>query len=295
MPRASSLLGILALATTLALASPAAQADDAGRAAYVTRAAVPAWHRPWPCCVKIEVEAFARVGEARGFLQTPRGGTPGTTSRRRPTLSELDAQGAGELGVRIRALFRRSELFLEGSALSLAGNDVLDEDLVSQGTTFPAGTLVDSSSALGIWRLGYRYRFDVRTGRRGALQIRPGVGATGLWVDYRLDGYRFARADRSYFHVAPHVDVALEWRPCVTSRWWLSASVGQTLPFLMPDSNQMNLFDANVRVNFDFAKRWTVFLETGYRSIDWHDAQAVENHVQVDYGPFIGAGLAFRF
>ncbi len=295
MVRLSVLLAIVALVLASNPGARDARAESTLTPEMVTRAAVPQWHRPWPCCVKIDTEVYARVGKARGFLQTPKGGRPGTTSSRRPNLREMDAQGAGELGFRLRATYRRSELFIEGSALSLSGYDVLAEDLVSQGSRFPAGTLVDSSSALGIWRLGYRYRFDVRTGRRGGLQIRPGIGATGLWVDYRLDGSNFARADRSYFHVAPHVDLALEWRPCVTSRWWLSGSVGQTLPFLMPDTNQMNLFDANVRVNFDFAKRWTAFLETGYRYVDWHDAQTVENHIQVNYGPFIGAGLAFKF
>ena len=261
----------------------------------VTRAAIPAWHRPWPCCVKLEVEVYARAGKASGYLQTPRGGQPGTSSVRRPTVGELDAEGAGEIGFRIRALYRRSELFLEAGGLSLAGCNVLGEDLVSQGSLFPAGSSVDSSSGLGIWRLGYRYRFDVRTGRRSGLEIRPGAGLTGLWVDYRLDGSNYAVADRSYFHVAPHVDLALAWRPCVTSRWWLSGSVGQTLTFVMPETNQMNLFDANLRVNFDFAKKWTAYLETGYRTIDWHDAQPMENHIHVKYGPFVGLGLSFQF
>lgn len=259
------------------------------------RAAVPAWHRPWPCCVKIEAEAFVRAGPVRGFLQTPNGGQPGTTSPRRPSLSETGADGAGEAGLRIRAIYRRSELFLEGSGLSFGGDDLLGQDLVSQGSDFPAGTFVDSRSGLSLFRLGYRYRFDVRTGSRGGLQIRPGIGVTGLGVGYRLDGANGARADRSYFHMAPHIDLALEWRPCVTSRWWLSGSVGQTLTCLLPDSNQMNMFDANLRVNFDFARRWTAFLETGYRYIDWRDDQTVQNHIHVEYGPFIGAGLGFRF
>jgi len=104
------------------------------------------------------LEGSGAYGPVDGYVQTPAGGAPGTTSGKRPTFQELgiddfvSAEGSLNLG------WRAHGLYAGGRLLRLDGDSTLNSGLVSQGTTFPAGTSVKSRVQLDSYRFGYQYR-----------------------------------------------------------------------------------------------------------------------------------------
>ena len=87
------------------------------------------------------VAGSLRYGFLDGYAQTPAGGTPGTTSSKRPTFDEVGIHdaltGEGELHLGWGA----DELFVDAVPTRVSGDGRLGSELLSHGTTFPAGVV----------------------------------------------------------------------------------------------------------------------------------------------------------
>lgn len=284
--------GLLLGALLLVFVAPCARAEP-GR---LTRESVAVQRLDCPSsCPHLEVEAYWRIGPTDGFLQTPRGGKPGTTSPRRPALDEIGVTTGTELGLAASTTWKRHEIAFRGDILYLGGEAVLGQDLTSQDDLFPAGTEIRSKSFLGTYRLTYRYRLDLPLGGRERLVVKPGIGITGLQVSYQTSGFMGRDTDRTYTHGGPHLDLGVSWRPSGTSKLKLEAMASQTLGFLLSGGNQLDILEARLRLTYDVGCGWKIFGETGYRRTDWRDDQEVPNHIHVEYGPWFGFGAGYRF
>jgi hypothetical protein len=278
-------------------AAGAARALAAPEDTPLVRQGLPAAARldcPSPC-VHLDVEAYWRIGPSDGFLQTPRGGEPGTSSSRRPTFDELGVGTTTELGIAAATTWRRHEIAFEWDLMLLGGESVLARDLVSQGDAFPAGTTFESDSWIGTYRLGYRYRIDVPLWGCERLVVKPGVGVTALDVNYQTTGSNFRDTDRSYMHGGPHLDLGVAWRPGGSSRFVVEARASQTLAFVLGDSNRMDILEGRLRLKYEPNPCWNLIFETGWRRTDWRDNQDMPNHIHVEYGPWFGFGLGVHF
>lgn len=244
--------------------------------------------------IGVEVTPRIRGGPVSGDLQTGKGGAPGSSSLGRPTLEEIGVNEAVEPGLEVVVRWKRHEVVLDGAALLLDGDSTLSEPLVSQGDLYPAGTAVESDTSIVFARLGYRYRATLCLGEE-AIDILPGAGVSWFQYDYRLDGSNGEDADRNYSHWAPGLALGLSWRPRGRGPVRFTADFSQTLPFLLPDDNQTDIFEAAARVHYDLTRNWSLHLETGYRHFEFEDDQPLPNHPQVDFGPWIGVGLSARF
>jgi hypothetical protein len=242
----------------------------------------------------VSVQPRYRVGQVSGDLQTGKGGSVGTTSQERPTLEEIGVQLGHEPGIEVKAMWRGHEVNLDASALFLYGDINLRDPLVSQDQQFPAGTNVESRTYLLLGRAAYRKHLDLRLGRE-CLALRPGGGVSMFRFHYQLEGNNGARTDREYGHLTPHLELGFAWRPGGTSKVWLSADVRQTLPWVMPKSNQTFQFEVVGAVHLDLDPNWSLHLEGGWRRFTFTDEQPVPNDIDIDFGPWIGFGLTARF
>jgi hypothetical protein len=147
-------------------------------------------------------------GHVSGYVQTPSGGEPGTTSSKRPRFSELGIDNASMADVAATGAWHNEELYLGAQIIRLSGDATLDEPLVSHGTNFPAGTSVSSDIQLDWYRFGYRHRFELLDDR--SLTISPGVGAAVLDFSYRLDASGAGPlTSRSYVKIGPQLALDL--------------------------------------------------------------------------------------
>ena len=229
-------------------------------------------------------------GPAAGFLQTPAGGQPGSSSRRRPTLDELDINDAAFYDVLASVQWPSLSLYAGYQAVGLDGQALLSRSLISRNITFPAGTRVQSSTDLNWFRAGAGWKFSLFDRR---LELVPKAEFAVLDFKYGLSGGGQA-VQRSYPKGC--VRLGLESR----YRFSRVVSVSLTGEGSLPISNTPQIAALTGGVTFDLLPasrrvRPALFLGGGAQRIDYEDNQKLPNHFRVDLGPVVTTGLAISF
>lgn len=231
-----------------------------------------------------------QYGWVDGFLQTPAGGEPGSSSLRRPTLEELGIDDAFFYDVQATVRWRHLELSAGWQGMGLDGSGTLSETLVSRDQVFAAGTRVHSQTDLDWFRVGAGWRFEALEGR---LAWVPRVELAVMDFSYELSGGGQA-VDRSYAKGALRLGMEGRYRfNRVTS---LFLDLGGSLPL----SNTPQIATVTGGVQFDL---WPgqrrvhplAYLGVGAQRIDYEDNQELPNHIRVDVTPYLTAGLGISF
>jgi len=234
-----------------------------------------------------------RYGNISGFVQIPRGGGAGTTSNERPKFDELGISQAA-IGVPSLTLgWNNHNLYSGASIIRLSGSNTLSSTLVSNGTTFPAGTSVSSDIQLDWYRFGYEYHFTYKYSQSSALSFYPAIGGALFNFDYNLKGISGLSAARSFEKAAPQLGLTSEWNP--EGRFSLSGGVFSSLAF----STLPLLLSVDLTGGYQL---WgspdhggIAYLGIGYDLIDEEDNQKVPNHIRASIGPEVVVGLKLRF
>jgi len=235
--------------------------------------------------------AAAAEGPVHGFVQTPKGGAPGTTSYHRPRLSELGIDRAAFPDVRLCVSRGNDELSLEARFLRLSGGAVLQEPLVSYDTFFPAGTDVDASIDMDTWWLGYGRRVPLSDAAR--LDLVPGGGLMLWQFDYRISPEDLPESRRAYAHVAPFLSARLEWNP--EGRFRLEGSARASLPVGTGPFDVALEARASFRIWGDSKGGGRLFLGVSHERVSKKDNQPVPNDVEITIGPAILGGIEIDF
>ena len=158
------------------------------------------------------VDGQFRYGNITGFVQVPRGGGAGTTSNERPKFDELGTNQAAIGDPSLTLGWNDHNIYAGASIVRLSGSDTLSSTLISNGTTFPAGTSVHADIRLEGYWFGYEYRFATNI-----INLRffrsTAVGVALFNFDYKLDGTGGLSAARSFEKAAPQLGLISEWTP----------------------------------------------------------------------------------
>jgi hypothetical protein len=230
-------------------------------------------------------------GSVDGYVQTPNGGEPGTTSNKRPKLDEIGISETSIYDIAGIAAYHREEIYAGAQIIQMSGSDTLSAPLISHGVSFPAGTHVSSDVDLNWYRLGYRHRFTLGSDEQWS--IWPSVGAV-LWdASYHLSGGG-GTADRS--HTTGNVQFGLEaqWRPR-NGPFSINASVLAAPPISdLPEIYTEQLV-ATYRVLEREKSELAIFGGVMWEQQYYEDNQTVSNKVKADFGPMLVVGLRFSF
>ena len=244
---------------------------------------------------RIGLDVAYLYGPVHGFTQTPSGGNPGTTSPHRPKFHEIGINDVQIVDASLTFGFGNHEIYAGGQFVGLSGDDTLDDTLISQGRTFPAGARVSSDVRLDWYRAGYRYRWVLDQGPtdRPVLTLYPSVGGALFTFDYKLNADA-ARASRSYTKGLPQLGLQLDWRPG-GGAFTLSASI---LGF-PPIDNIPAIITERLLARYEFLRRGGVSLEgfagIAFEQFRYEDSQQVPNHIEADLGPLLIVGLSVGF
>jgi hypothetical protein len=236
------------------------------------------------------LSASGNYGPADGFLQTPVGGKPGTSSFHRPTFHELNINDTAFLDAGV--LFRWHQLgFLGGYQLiRFDESGTLGEGLISHGSTFPAGDSFKTRDRFDWFRAGAGWQFDLLDHR---LALFPKVEMAFLDFSYKLSGQTSA-ADRAYIKGSVRLGVQATYH--LNQRWSLDLDGAAAIPI----SNTPQVADVLSTLHFELFRaphvfKPNIFLGAGWERIDYEDNQPLPNHVRAELGPFVRAGLAASF
>jgi hypothetical protein len=244
---------------------------------------------------QFDVTAGYRYGEINGFLQTPSAGATGTTSLNRPTIDELGRDNVDIYDLSLTARFGPHTFNAGGQIIRLDGDAVVQTDLISQGNIFPAGSLVSSDIQLDWYRFGYQYEFWFDLGE-DQWMVAPGADFVLFDFHYELEtpaGASGPTVDRSYMKGGARIGGTAEWR---LSRNWSLEGGGY---WGIPIDGTAEILSVEVIGRWRF---WTdggfsasIFAGIGYEEIEYEDDQQLPNHIDVEMGPLLIAGLTIKF
>jgi hypothetical protein len=231
-------------------------------------------------------------GRVDGYVQTPRGGEPGTSSNHRPKFSEIGINDATIYRLDAVASRKSDQLYFDSRFIRLSGDDMLGQTLVSQGNTYPADSNVNSDVQLDWYAVGYRRQFTL--GEQSEWTITPSIGAA-LWrFHYKLDSPGSDSVDRSYSKATVQLGVETEWRPDNGPFSLDLALLGSP-----PIKNFPQIFSESLLAKYRVYENpsFDVSLVGGveYEQIFYEDHQTLSNRVRADFGPMIVGGVEIRF
>lgn len=240
-----------------------------------------------------DIEGALRYGPVSGFIQTPAGGKPGTSSGHRPTFKEIDIDDSLNVDASARIVWREHGLYAGGNFIRLDGKTDLDKSLISQDAAFSAGDRVHSDVQLDWYRIGYEYRFLFRNEKGAVISISPGIGAALLNFDYSLKNEDGLSANRAYKIGTPQIGVKAEWIP--QGRFSINAGVLSSIP----EATDLFILSAQLTGLYQLWGRpergGAAFLGVGYELIDFKDNQRLPNRVKADMGPMLLFGIRTAF
>jgi hypothetical protein len=270
------------------LVSAVCGAGCAGRPGALVGRGEPAHVSGLDLRVRAEVRAGPVVG---GFVQTPIGGQPGTSSPGRPTFDELDVSSAIAPSTDLRFAFGRHRVRLGGTYWILHGEDTLRDDLVTHGDSYTAGALLSSDTEfLSSW-LGYGYAFALGA-TPGRLTLTPGVGLYMHSQRYEVSGAGLS-STRDFNVPSPMFDTELIWHP--GGRMHVSGELRLVLDEALGFSSPTTVIDAAVRLHLDLWRDANVYLGMGYSYVEHFDEQPMPNHSEIEVAPWFSLGFEARF
>lgn len=243
----------------------------------------------------LTVGAIGRWGSLDGFVQVPRGGAPGTSSAKRPTLDELGIDDAWTFAAAV-GLSRGDHGLVGGiSLVDLDGSARTRSPFVAQAVDFTADTPIESSLRLSTYSIGYEHRFAFDLSAPGAVTLSPGVSFGLLDFGFSVRAPSAGvEADRSYLKGFAQLGVELEYQP--SPRWQLTGSFAGAPPIgTMPIVLEGEIAAAYRVLSTTGSSRAPVGLNlelgVGWQQIEFRDGQPNPNHTKVDYGPLLLIGL----
>jgi hypothetical protein len=242
-----------------------------------------------PSAFEFGVRASGFYGPASGFIQVPLGGNPGTTSPRRPTLSELGIHDVALYEVTGLVRWGHFEAFGGYSGLEFDGSGSLSQSLVSHGVSFAAGSPFKSSTQLNVGNLGGGWKFDFDEHR---LTLFPKIDVAILDFSYSLDSPP-QRAARAYRTTA--VRLGGEGSYDLGHGFGLELDGVMSLP--IPHMAQLASVTGRVVYHLfpDAPVHSALFLGCGGRWINFEDSQTVPNHIHFQAGPLLTGGFSVSF
>jgi hypothetical protein len=240
------------------------------------------------------VDGQFRYGNIEGFVQIPRGGGAGSTSNERPKFDEMGINQAAIGAPSLTLGWNNHNIYGVARIIRLSGSDDLDTTLISNGTTFPAGTHVNANTRLDWYGLGYEYRFAYKYNSAGSVvTFYPAIGFALLNFDYNLNGTPGLSASRGFTKAAPQLGLKSEWIP--GGPFSLSAGVLSSLPF----STLPLLLSVDLTAGYQLWGRHDhggmAYLGVGYDRINEEDNQKVPNHIKASIGPELVVGFKVSF
>ncbi|MEM7217791.1 MAG: hypothetical protein AAF515_05460 [Pseudomonadota bacterium] len=232
--------------------------------------------------VRIAIEVGR--ASASGFLQTPAGGNPGTSSLRRPTLDETDsdrpdsARVAAALG-----LGRRYRLRLAAERLWLHGDGASASDFFTQGELYPTGTALRQRTRVDLIDLDVARAFAV-----GDWTLAPSLGLSHFRFDYDLEGDNGAFAIRDYSRTG--LNLGFSGQRALTPKLSLALAAQHTVK-LSQNTHERRAIHA--KADYALSDRIAIYLRVGAERIDYEDEQVLPNHLRIKRSPYYGLGVQF--
>jgi len=213
-----------------------------------------------------------------GYLQTPAGGSPGTSDIKRPTFKELDVDHAAYTDIDLYYRSRKYTPYIGLRLMTVDSSGVLEKDLTTRGQTFSEGESYDHETSFNIYRFGAKYDFAY---------LSPKVELAVMDFDYEFETPGI-QVERSYAKSAVRLGAEKTFK--IDALDIIIEASGS-----IPLSNTPGIYTVGAVVKYWFAENVNVGLDVQYFYLDYEDNQDLPNHLRLEMQPAISVFLQYRF
>jgi hypothetical protein len=248
--------------------------------------------------VDYSVSGTYLYGSVRGYSQVPAGGALGTSNANRPQFHSIGLNTANIADVEVSGdAHQYGDFFVGAQIIQLSGTAYIgNKTLTTDGITYPANSRVNSDIGLNWYRFGYRYTIPIDTAQNGVPDITFTPFAEGLIWDfnYNLTVARNRSAQRAFAQGGAQIGASFAWRPNGGP-----LSLEATLGGFPQASHLANISVESLDFRYSFYEyqrfNFSGLLGVTWEQQDFRDTQKLPNHISVDFGPMLTAGLKVQF
>ena len=158
--------------------------------------------------IEVTVKGSFNYGPIDGFMQTPAGGAPGSSSTRRPAFKELGINDVIFYDTRLDVRWKDLTMFGGYEFVRLDGSAHLSDPLVSRSATFSSGDSVRTDDQFDWYRAGIGWNFKLLDRK---LDLIPKAEFALFDFQYALSSASTA-VSRSYIKAAPRLGIETRYR-----------------------------------------------------------------------------------
>lgn len=226
-------------------------------------------------------------GNVSGFAQTPKGGSPGTTSFNRPTFEEANIKQSHVIELAGGLQYCNYFTVLDYRRLHAHGNKNLNQDLITHAQFIPAGSHFNMQSHYDWFALAVGKTFHFNT----HLSFSPFLA--GNWIHYRYDFMSLPKESSRAFSVFS-LTGGLALAHNFNKHFSLDARGEVSIPF-----NNVRIYYATAGLNYAILvdPHFTLTPRIGIlaTSIEYEDEQTVPNHIRYTAKPQATVGFTALF
>ena len=253
---------------------------------------------PPPSSVDFSLNGTYLYGSSRGSTQVPAGGKIGSSNANRPQFHSLGLNTANIADFELAADAHQYGGFFAGAQIiQLNGESYIgNKTLTTDGITYPAHSRVSSDIGLNWYRFGYRYVIPIDVAQNGIPDITFTPYAEGIVWDfnYNLTVAKNRSAHRAFAQGGVQIGANFAWRPNGGP-----LSLEATLGGFPQASHLANVSVESLDLRYHFYEyqryNFSGLLGVTWEQQDFRDTQPLPNHVSVDFGPMLTAGLQVQF
>jgi len=213
-----------------------------------------------------------------GHLQTPAGGSPGTSDMKRPIFKELDVDHAAYTDVDLYYRSRKYTPYIGLRLMNVDSSGFLEKDLTTRGQTFLEGESYEHETSFNIYRFGAKYDF---------VYLSPKVELAVMDFDYQF-GSTGIQVKRSYAKSAVRLGAEKTFKiDALDIMFEASGSI--------PLSDTPEIYTVTAGVKYWFSEYVNIGLDVQYFYLDYEDDQDLPNHLRLEMQPAVSFSLQYRF
>lgn len=237
--------------------------------------------------IYVQLSGAYAYAPVTGFAQIPLGGQPSTSSVKQPSFSSVGIKHANLGDFQLDLTHNAWGAFLNYQIQQPSGHAVLQQNLITHGVLFPAGTAVNASFKFNLLTGGVYYNFIHQQ-----WTFRPIIAASGLDFDDKLTS-AMQTTKRSFTQATPRVglDVIYQLNP----KFAVSLAGLSSIPSL----TNLGVYSAELKGNYTIFQNihyaLNGFAGAGYQQIHFKDRQTMPNNIRLTDWPMLFAGLGVKF
>ncbi|MDK4501134.1 hypothetical protein MWG03_02165 [Fusobacterium necrophorum] len=242
------------------------------------------------------LQVLSSAGKINGFVQIPKGGQYGTTSKERPDFEELGINHIYYPEITISTKWNKFSMSLHGKYETFKGKSTLKKDLISHNIPIPEGSSFKTKHKYAYYGLNFYY--DVFATEKWNMTSGFGINVFDFHYEFSAtnkEGNVITNKDSRKFHAGIPM-IGLEARYQFSEKSKIIFALNSNIPMKSVKQylDTSLLFSYNLYKNKD--QELNLLGGIGYEKWKFRDSQKeMQNYMKHSISPVYKLGLEYKF